>query len=240
MCGLVGLAARNRKEFDFDLLIKMALEAQIRGQHATGIAFLQTDGCMGHAKFPLPASDVDWSLFRNLPILAAIVHTRYSTSDLQFNQPNMIDDTEGKYQVALIHNGVVSQADPSTWETLFGVKCKTRNDSEILAQLYAEGVRHPLEVEPSSQACIVLDRRNGTVRWWRNEERPLYFSSAKNRLVIGSTKDILIRSGAEHEGSREPCYPCVEYTFNLSSNSPSTINYRTIREPKADLQYALQ
>ena len=55
-----------------------------------------------------------------------IGHCRYSTSDLQYNQPIYNDD----YSIA--HNGVVSQEMPERWKELYGYDCKTKNDSELI------------------------------------------------------------------------------------------------------------
>jgi glutamine phosphoribosylpyrophosphate amidotransferase len=237
MCGLVGLAVNDPKEFDIDLLIRMSLEAQIRGQHACGIAILNEDGWLGVKTASYPVDQLDWSELENYKICAAIVHTRYSTSSLEYNQPMYIERAHGVPEVALIHNGVVTQADPSQWESLFNVKCTTRNDSEILTRLYREGQRHPLALRPSSQACIVLDSRDQSCRFWRNEERPLYFVQRGDSFAIASTKDILVRSKAtDMAGLTNPIVrtdPGVEYCLSLRS---FILSAQTIYEYEEDLQ----
>jgi glutamine phosphoribosylpyrophosphate amidotransferase len=233
MCGLVGYAVKDPKDFDLDLLIRMSLEAQIRGQHACGIAIITHDGYLNVWQHPFPIDQVNWDEFEDFKIRAAIVHTRYSTSDLHFNQPNYTTDSAGIPETALIHNGVVTQSDPKRWFNMFGVNCATKNDSEILAHLYAGGVRHPLSIQPSSQACVVLDNRDSSIRFWRNEERPLYYFFDEHRLVVASTWDILLRSNACYGHSAMKCNPCVEYALSLDTfRLPAS----RIREPKEDLQ----
>jgi glutamine phosphoribosylpyrophosphate amidotransferase len=191
------------------------------------------DGHLNVWNNAFPVDQVDWSEFENYKIRAMIVHTRYSTSSLDWNQPIYIDDCFSIPEVAMIHNGVVTQAHPRRWKDLFGVTCSTENDTEILAHLYADGITHPLKIEPSSQACIVLDLRDKSMRWWRNEERPLYYAANSRRVVIGSTKDILLRSGAEYPVSIQRVDSCMEYALALDS---FTIDARHIREPREDLQ----
>lgn len=231
MCGVIGLVNTNpNKSFPTELLRRMANEAQIRGQHATGIATLDDRNYMEVGKVAIPASEYKFEhMIIPYNTRAVIIHCRYSTSDLAFNQPM---ETEG---LALIHNGVVSQADPSEWKKLFGVECETRNDSEILLRLIEQGY-HPLDVQPSSQACILLDAIARKLFFWRNEERPLYYTINSDYLAVASTRDILLRSAAATDDDIWQCEPCVDYSVDLLLDTPFALHTRSIRIASDDLQ----
>lgn len=217
MCGLLGCYAASPEEFPQSLFWEMANEVKIRGFHATGLT--SSDGTILESK--VEATGFNWFDRPNLiDKKSAILHCRYSTtSDLTYNQPII------KPMNALIHNGVVSQAAPSEWEDLFGVKCETTNDSEILIQLWNSG-RHPLEIANSSQACILLEPNR--MYFWRNEQRPLYYHKGKSFVLVSSTRDIFARCHL----SANKCDPCVEYSVGEGCE----ISERQIRESMKDLQ----
>lgn len=230
MCGLIGIVNKENGKFPVDLLRSLMLEARIRGQHATGIAYRVDHQGRPELKVHIEPRPVNEFVLPDdiYDADAVILHTRYSTSDLQWNQPNYAKDS------ALIHNGVVTQADPSTWKEEFGVDCKTRNDSEILLHMMLGNVRgkHPLDLVNTSQACIYLDAGYGKMMFWRNEQRPLYYVDGPDFLVVASTKDIMVRAGIP-SNLVWSCKPCVEYQVDIKSGS---LTNGQVRIPNEDLQ----
>lgn len=220
MCGIVGVKQPDGSTFPVLAFSKLMEQASIRGVHATGVSY-SLDCRLVTRKEPVPWDRFELPQAQMVLSTGAIGHLRYSTSDLDYNQPNHVGG------LSLVHNGVVSQADPSTWEELFGVQCETRNDSEILARMMLDG-RHPLTLVDSSQACIAIDDK-GTIRFWRNEYRPLYFSFFAGALVVASTSDIIRRALPLTEVVR--CDPCVEYTWD-----GKLLTSVQIREPMEDMQ----
>lgn len=93
----------NARELTHALLT--AIEA--RGTHASGFAFYGADGGFGYYKNPKPGSQLSLA---ELPRDAktVIIHTRYATQgdrmDNRNNHPVMSTDN----QIALVHNGVIS------------------------------------------------------------------------------------------------------------------------------------
>jgi asparagine synthetase B (glutamine-hydrolysing) len=119
--------------------------------------------------------------------LYLIGHCRYSTSDLNYNQPLWNEN------LAIVHNGVVSQEMPENWERLYGYKCTTKNDSELIVHTL-EAKKSPLvEFSDASMAVIELHKQK-KLRFYRNGKRPIYFTSLPNGGIITSTKDIAIRA----------------------------------------------
>lgn len=229
MCGLVGIAVREHGvKFPVDLFKELMEEARIRGQHATGIGWATAFGshvekqAVPHDKFVYPMG-FDQSV-------VAIGHLRYSTSDLEFNQPNFGNE------MTLVHNGVVSQEPPETWEETFGVKCQTRNDSEILLQLMEQNRMHPLHLVNTSQACIAIqadgsDPREHILMFWRNEQRPLYYYNGHpDYIVVASTADIIKRVMNVFPTA---CIPCDTYSYVVGDG---LLYHTQVRKPLEDLQ----
>jgi asparagine synthetase B (glutamine-hydrolysing) len=119
--------------------------------------------------------------------LYLIGHCRYSTSDLEFNQPLWNEN------ISIVHNGVVSQEMPENWERLYGYKCKTRNDSELILHTL-EADKSPLVEFPDASMAVVELYKEKQLRFYRNGKRPIYFTSLRNGVIITSTKDIAIRA----------------------------------------------
>src|SRR5690606_27463593 len=212
MCGLVGIVMKQTgKQFPVSHFVALMNEARIRGQHATGVSYFHNGKVVTH-KEPVPADRFEFpEELANSPL--AIGHLRYSTSDLQYNQPNSTPVR------SLVHNGVVTQEPYDQWEDLFGVKCETRNDSEIFLRLMERGV-HPLSLVNTSQACIAMETIGGKQRmsWWRNEQRPLYYVELSDLFVVASTKDIIKRA-LGNVGEIRECVPCVNYCFVVDQST---------------------
>jgi glutamine phosphoribosylpyrophosphate amidotransferase len=202
MCGVVAIKQLEGRSFplaEFKLLMS---EASIRGVHATGVSY-SIDGQVKTVKLPVKCGEFPFpeELSR---CDGAIGHLRYSTSDLRYNQPNQIGE------LALAHNGVVTQAAPESWPEKFGVHCETKNDSEILLQLLARGT-HPITLRETSQACVTLTPES--ISFWRNEQRPLYYVQTEDYVAAASTADIIKRA-LGLEATRTS--PCVVYDFDGS------------------------
>lgn len=228
MCGLIAVVAKT-KSFDVALFDRLMTEAQIRGQHSTGLASVNRNKSLNTINHAVPAHlfpRADFSSLIHPTTQAAVGHFRYSTSGGTTNQPIM------RNGVALAHNGVVSQAPKQQWSSLFDVECEGDNDSEILLQYYLSPTsQHPLDIQSSSQACVVLTPQE--LVFWRNEERPLYYSDNDHEFIVSSTKDILIRAGVTKK-SIVRCESCVEYRINVGD--PSVPHVRAIRKSNTDLQ----
>lgn len=197
MCGLVGAIFQTPTEQDLELLRRCVLEASIRGRHATGVAWVQKRE-IHIEKAALPADaflENFGSLARTLNEdgnLYFLAHTRYSTSELKFNQPL------GDENFAIAHNGVVSQEPRARWKKLYGYTCATGNDSELLLQALKH--KHsPLEKFPHCSAAVIELHATKEMRAYRNGKRPLYFAFRPNGVVITSTADIGRRAGLNHE-----------------------------------------
>jgi len=193
MCAVIGVILQNPSKQDFAMIRRIFHESKIRGMHATGISFLPNwSKEIVTIKEPVSADKfVDTHLHDdNLKNMVAedgnlymIGHCRYSTSDLEYNQPMHHNEK------AIVHNGVITQELPENWKELYGYDCITKNDSELVLHS-----NDPL-VEFSHMSMgvveLYLDRK---IRLYRNGKRPLYLSSIQNGCIITSTADIAARA----------------------------------------------
>lgn len=213
MCAVVG--AYSKDKVNLESFQRVMLQSMIRGKHASGIAWNDN----GKLAYRVISESANFLEFKNIETNMIIGHARYSTSDLNYNQPITSDS------IAIVHNGVISQENPDTWKAIYGYDFKTRNDSEIILRSY-ENKKHPLQLN-GSIATIILDMTNKpTILFFRNEQRPLYYSTDKD-IYIASTKNILERSGFEHILKTDSC---VEYKID------GKFTTNLIRQSKTDLQ----
>ena len=191
MCAIIGAYIENPSSRDLVMLADVFRESSIRGLHATGVSWVK-DGQIHTHIDAVPATKFLESLdFRNCinedGNLYLIGHCRYSTSDLAYNQPLWNEN------ISIVHNGVVSQEMPENWERLYGYKCKTRNDSELIVHTL-QANKSPLEEFPNSSMAVVELYKEKKLRFYRNGKRPIYFTSLLNGGIITSTKDIAVRA----------------------------------------------
>ena len=200
MCAVIGAVLKSPTSEQLELVRNVFLESRIRGMHATGLSYVN-NGKVVTLKEAVPASV--FSPLSNMEQLLnedgnlyLIGHCRYSTSDLNYNQPMQIND-----KVSIVHNGVISQELPENWEELYGYKTETKNDSELINHTLEAGLNPMNEWEDSSMAVIEL-HSDGLLVWYRNGKRPLYKTTLDNGYIITSTKDIAKRAGITIQPSR--------------------------------------
>lgn len=210
MCGILGISIPKVTAKDIILFENILRELRIRGLHATGISWLE-DSVIRTIKEPIGADRflekhsladcVESDMSLNL-----IAHTRYSTSDLRYNQP-ITDST-----LSVVHNGVISQELPENWPRLYGAigVCETSNDTELLFNTSKEGKSTLVEWQNSSLAVIelVMTLYGGILRAYRNGRRPLYMLPYANGYIFTSTADALKRAGLNEQPDLLPsnCY----------------------------------
>lgn len=193
MCAVIGVSINQPTDADLQTIRNLFFESRIRGRHATGVSYLK-DGKLITIKEPIPADEFlqrhdpeDWT---DGDLIRVIGHCRYSTSDLQYNQP--IADEE----LSVVHNGVISQELPENWPKLYGVECETKNDTELLFHALKEG-KSPEYWSDSSISTVWLTR-NGELNYTRNGKRPMWVTEHERGVILTSTKDIAKRAGIIH------------------------------------------
>ncbi len=196
MCAVIGAVLNNPNIIDFDLLLKVFIESKIRGLHATGLSYIKNNRVITE-KLPIPADQFpfDFPEYVNEDgNLYLVGHCRYSTSDLQFNQPISNDN------FSVVHNGVITQELPEHWKELYGYDCTTRNDTELLLHTLEDN-KSSLEVWQNSSLAVCELYKDKTLRFYRNGKRPLYSAQLSNGWLVTSTENIPNRAGVNASSS---------------------------------------
>ena len=226
MCAVIGVYAKNPSIEDLILYKQVILESSIRGLHATGASWIKNGEIVtvirggSAARYLKDINLLD--CINEDGNLYFVGHCRYSTSDLLYNQPLYSDN------FSIVHNGVVSQEMPDRWEELYGYKCKTRNDSELIVHTLEAG-KSPLEEFPDSSMAVVELHKEKQLRFYRNGKRPIYFTSTKNSVIITSTADIALRAGIDSASQ-------VPMNTYVTVNSDMSLSMHRVETGRKDLQ----
>lgn len=220
MCGIVGYTNKNVTKDDLVILKKVMRESQIRGKHASGVAWFDGKSIQTYIK-PIPIGKLieEFNLDKavNGKSISMIAHARYSTSDIKYNQPIVVGDS------AIAHNGVITQESPETWEKTYGVKCNTKNDSELLLRAFLGETSVDLIDSNASVAAVTLTS-DGELHYIRNGLRPLWCGKIGEGIVFASTYDILHRAGVS---DIQKVLPKVgTESQNRSSSNEERISYK--------------
>lgn len=201
MCAIIGAIIEKPSLDDFQTLKRVFLESKIRGMHATGISFLKNDKIITE-KHAVPADRFPFNFTEYVNEdgnLYLVGHCRYSTSDLEYNQPIANDN------FSVVHNGVITQELPENWKGLYGYDCETKNDTELLLHTIQEDVSPLRRWKDASLSVCVLSRQK-TIKVFRNGKRPNYLTFIPNGVIITSTADISKRAGID--------FPTMETQLN--------------------------
>lgn len=231
MCGVVGCLLQNPDEADLALIKNVLLESSIRGLHATGLSYIKNNKIITviepssaelflekHSNILQDAVNEDGNLYM-------VAHCRYSTSDLQYNQPIYNNN------FSVVHNGVITQELPEKWKELYGYDCKTKNDSELILHTLSAG-KSPLEEFPDSSIAAVELHLDKKIRFYRNGKRPIYFTQTEKGYIITSTADIVVRAGLS--GSFQ-----LEMNQYMTVQDDMTVSIKRAAVDGKDLQNAI-
>jgi glutamine phosphoribosylpyrophosphate amidotransferase len=229
MCSVIGAIIKEPRAEDFLMLHRVFFESKIRGMHATGISYVK-HGKIITEKRPVPADEFPFnfpSYVNEDGSLYMIGHCRYSTSDLEFNQPIANEN------LSVVHNGVITQELPEKWKELYGYDCETKNDTELILHT-AEDCISPLVRWKDSSLAVVELHVDKVIRFYRNGKRPLYLTSISNGCIITSTADVPKR--AEVPGF--PINTLMNHYITFDDQLAMTIEKEDIADA-VDLQYEL-
>jgi glutamine phosphoribosylpyrophosphate amidotransferase len=197
--------------------------------HATGISYVK-HGKIITDKRPVPADEFPFnfpSYVNEDGSLYMIGHCRYSTSDLEFNQPIANEN------LSVVHNGVITQELPEKWKELYGYDCETKNDTELILHT-AEDCISPLVRWKDSSLAVIELHVDKVIRFYRNGKRPLYLTNISNGCIITSTADVPKR--AEVPGF--PINTLMNHYITFDDQLAMTIE-REFIEDAVDLQHEL-
>ena len=223
MCAIVSLIECNDSSEDIEqhrrnLFSGLLYCSEIRGRHATGICWVDSNGEVQVVKKAVQASDF-FQLPEYVEALARkgsnifLAHCRYSTSgdyiDNENNHPIKIGNR------AVVHNGVITQEPKESWSSLFGVDCQTNTDSEILLRVELQSLLR----SSATIAGAILDESGLSI--FRNTSRPLWLVNVPDLLCyyVCSTRDIFLRAieligfEGEYEFIEIPDSVCLNFSI---------------------------
>lgn len=231
MCSVIGGLLLNPTEADLKLVRNVLVESSIRGLHATGLSYIKNNKIITviepsssevflekHPSILTDAVNEDGNLYM-------VAHCRYSTSDLQYNQPMYNNN------FSIVHNGVITQELPEKWKGLYGYDCKTKNDSELILHTLSAD-KSPLEEFPDSSIAAVELHLDKKIRFYRNGKRPIYFTQTEKGYIITSTADIAARAGLSDSFQ-------LEMNQYMTVASDMTVTIKRAAIDRKDLQNAI-
>jgi glutamine phosphoribosylpyrophosphate amidotransferase len=190
MCAVIGAIFKQPNEGVFETIRRVFLESRIRGMHATGFSYVK-GGSVHTIKEPINAKEFVSKYFSNMDEyvnedgnLYMIGHCRYSTSDLEYNQPI------ANVSKSIVHNGVVTQELPENWKELYGYDTETKNDSEFILKS-----DNPIEEFPDASMSVCELTSDKKLTLYRNGKRPLSLTTLEKGCIITSTENIAKRAG---------------------------------------------
>lgn len=190
MCGIYGIIAKNPQGFltsHTNILEKMGILSQFRGEHGSGVFFVNKKGKASLLKTYGPVCnlhyDDKWEGFKRKIYtdgIIAIGHSRYATSG-KTETEDAHPFTSG--HIVLVHNGVVDD----------GIDIKHGEvDSKILCEnIEKRGAEETLESVSGAFAIVFYDTKKKELVIYRNEERPLHFAETSDCIYIMSEKEML-------------------------------------------------
>lgn len=221
MCGIIGFVGANHQH-NRDLIKALFLQLSLRGTHATGYASTNDLGVLHLVSAPGNAENFVNNRLKFLSgdNIKLVGHTRYSTSDLQWNQPLENDSR------AIVMNGVISQEHPTYWpKPTDSTEYVTGNDAEVALRYAEAGLRGDMA---GSWAICELEAE-GNLHVYRNGFRPLWWGLGDDFVVASSTADSLLRCGVTRIEQVSP--GCV---FKLEDNY--TVSLVDCFQQSSDLQ----
>jgi glutamine phosphoribosylpyrophosphate amidotransferase len=229
MCAVIGVVLLEPRAEDLLMLQRVFLESKIRGMHATGISYVKNREIITD-KRSVPADEFPFNFAEYINEdgnLYLVGHCRYSTSDLEYNQPIANDN------LSVVHNGVITQELPERWKELYGYDCETKNDTELILHTAEDCISPLLRWKDSSLAVCEL-HVDKVLRVYRNGKRPLYLTSISNGCIITSTSDVPLR--AEVPG--KPVNILMNHYITFDEHLAMTIEKEDIKDA-VDYQYEL-
>jgi glutamine phosphoribosylpyrophosphate amidotransferase len=189
MCSVIGF----RGKYDEDLLNKIFLYSRIRGLHSFGYSFYNPE--LTTKKFLSYESFLS-SIHNDRPNLF-IAHFRYSTSG-DYLEPNNNQPLQDK-DISIAFNGVISQGTKEDMEETYNVELAGENDGYVLLKKYEE-----IEFKNSNITYAMVGLKSKKLLALRNKRRPLWYKETEDKIIVCSTKDILVRSGIEEPNEINP------------------------------------
>lgn len=195
MCGIAGFSLTEGSKTNARLLAHHLLKGiETRGSHASGFAYVNSDGEVGVYKQPKPGSQLSLA---ELPRRSdtVVLHTRFATQgspqDNHNNHPVVSKDSK----IALVHNGVISN-DFRFRDELGLTKADGEVDSLVIPNLIAQqGIKSLSRLGGYAAIAWVNVNARGVLNIMRLKQSPVHYTWLHDgSFVFASTEAILVSS----------------------------------------------
>jgi glutamine phosphoribosylpyrophosphate amidotransferase len=225
MCGIIAAYCPNTSS-NIEIVSNLLSQSKIRGQHSTGISFLDNDSNIITYKDNVPADkfiELYWDKFINdiseLSHIKLIGHTRYSTSGL-YAQPINTETS------SIVLNGVITQEDASKWNNDFQLSdFKTDNDTEILLKMIEDGRDISEEHSKHKFSSSFCYMNKDTIIHMRTNDRPSHIYSNNDSVFLASTVEIMRRSKLDDKFIHKTEMGVLYDLINENNASMKIINF---------------
>lgn len=190
MCGIVGVASNGPMTSQMkDFFQSLLFHDVVRGHHATGVAAIDTmDRSLAVVKKAVPAADflslkeVEDDLFahkHNFNIY--IGHNRWATSGAKDDDKNAHPFIHG--DIVGVHNGSLRD------QTLLDDHKSFVVDSDnLFHQMNKTGLKDTLDKTDGAFALVWYDKKDNTLNFIRNDERPLCVAKLTNGCWVWASE----------------------------------------------------
>lgn len=193
MCGIAAFSVPSGTNVNARLLAHHLLtQIENRGNHASGFAWYTEDGRFGVYKQPMPGSQLPLAeLPRNAKTV--ILHTRYATQgdrmDNRNNHPVLSTDN----QIALVHNGVISN--DYRLRGPLGITSEEHGevDSLVIPSMIAQHGVKGLSGLSGYAAIAWLDKaENGLLNIAKLKSSPVAYTHLRNGTFVMASQSSLL------------------------------------------------
>lgn len=185
MCGLVGMAG-NLEIKDEDVMKRLLILDSWRGMHSTGMAAIRDNGNVVLSKI----SSHPFDLFE-MPKFKSALHGPSSCVFLGHNRAA----TRGEVStfnahpfefghIIGAHNGTLWASSHDKLDEALGEKFPVDSMS-IFAGFERLGVEETMKMLRGAWSLVWVDKKEGTLNFLRNKERPMWFGYAEDKKVLG-------------------------------------------------------
>lgn len=199
MCGLVGYYCFGTERPDRQEFIRMLTACQVRGTHATGLAWLDNEGVPNIIKAGIRATEfIKTKEFKSLVLPRVLIaHTRWGTKGSEHDNKNN-HPLYDKGGLVIAHNGVVKNDD-----LIFERKGYQRDgqvDSEVILRVVAQYIDKGITKAVKSTSIIdgsfavsMLSRKypDKLILFAHDNPIEIAYDKDKDILYYGSTRAII-------------------------------------------------